>query len=126
MVVDRLFDESPVSYERVDGCDGGVSRAEERFAVDLAHDPGVRLDDWVRPNHLQIEDVPTWPDRLHSVAQDVHDVLRIDASERPGEDGEVEGVRLDFERLPRGDAEGHAIGQLWWQRATSALDGVCV
>ena len=36
------------------------------------------------------------------------------------------GVRLDLERLPRGDLEGDAIGQLGRQRATSALDGVCV
>jgi hypothetical protein len=126
VVVDRLFDETPVADERVDGCDGGVCRAEERFAVDRAHDPPVRLDDRVWSNHLQIEGESAGPDRLHGVAQDVHDVLRIDASERPGEDGEVERVRFDLERLPRGDAVGNAIGQLGWHRATSARDDVCV
>ena len=60
---------------------GGVGHAEERFAVDLADDLPVDLDGRVRPDHLQVEDDPAGLDRVDHVAQDVHDVLRVDASE---------------------------------------------
>lgn len=58
VVVDRLFDQAPLADERVDGSGGGVGGAKERFAVDLAHDAPVGLDDGVGSDHLQVEDEP--------------------------------------------------------------------
>jgi hypothetical protein len=76
-----MLDETSLTDERVEcrGCSVGL--AEERLAVDLADDPSVGLDNWIRPDHLQVESEPTRLDRVHHVAQDVHDVLRVDASE---------------------------------------------
>jgi hypothetical protein len=76
-----MLDETSLTDERVEcrGC--GVGLAEERLAVELADDPSVGLDNRIRPDHLQVESEPTRLDRVQHVAQDVHDVLRVDASE---------------------------------------------
>jgi len=76
-----LFDEPTSSDERVDGGGCGNSRAEERLTVDLAHLSAASLDDRVRADHLQVEHEPARLDRFDHVAQDVHDVLRLDSSE---------------------------------------------
>jgi hypothetical protein len=58
------------------------------------------FDRRVRPDHLKVEHVSSRTDRPNHVAQDVHDVLRVDASERPGEDDEIERVRFELDLLP--------------------------
>ena len=55
----------------------------ERTAVDRAHDRPLDLNDGLRPDHLQIEHDAPRADSVDHLAQDVHDVLRVDASERP-------------------------------------------
>ncbi|MGZ4401500.1 MAG: hypothetical protein ACXVRI_01420, partial [Gaiellaceae bacterium] len=76
---------------------GGVGLREQRLAPDLADPLLAGLDDRVRPDHLQVEDEPTGIHRVDHVAQDVHDVLRFDSSERPGEEREVERTPLDLD-----------------------------
>jgi hypothetical protein len=56
-------------------------------------------------------------------AQGVHDVLGRDASERPGEDDEIEGVGRDLERGCRGDAKLDAVAS---SGGNSATPGGCV
>jgi CspA family cold shock protein len=110
VVVDCLLDQQSAFDERVDGGGGGVSAAEERLAVDLGYDPPVDLDGRVRPDHLQVEDNPVRLDRVDHMGQDVHDVLRVDASERPREDDDVERVSLELDLLAGGDAISDALG----------------
>ncbi|HEU4612428.1 MAG TPA: hypothetical protein VFS15_10140 [Kofleriaceae bacterium] len=81
MVVDREFDQCAVADERVDGRGRSVGRDEEGLAVDLADDSAVDLDDGIRSDDLQVEDVPAGLDCCDHLTQDVHDVLRLDSSE---------------------------------------------
>ena len=94
------------------GSRGGIGQPEERSAVDLAEGSAVELDPGVRPDHLQVEHHSAGPDRFDHVAQDVHDVLRLYSSERPGEDNEVEGVRLHLDLLAGGNSVGNSLGEL--------------
>jgi len=71
-----------------------VDRLVDQLPGAIADGLPVDLDRWVGPHHLQVEYVPAGPDRLDHAAQDVHDVLRVYSSERPGEDDRVERVRL--------------------------------
>src|SRR6478752_1462506 len=50
-------------------------------AVDFADDLPADFDRRVRPDHLKVEHVSSRTDSPNHVAQDVHDVLRVDASE---------------------------------------------
>jgi len=81
VVVVGLLDKPSGLDERID--DGGCSigHVEEWCAVDLADDLRLDLHGRVRPDHLQVEHQPAGLDRFDHVAQDVHDVLGIDASE---------------------------------------------
>jgi hypothetical protein len=65
----------------VDRGDGGVGFTEQGFRVDNADDVPVDFDDGLGPDHLQVEDEAGWPDCVDHLMQDVHDVLRVDASE---------------------------------------------
>lgn len=110
VVVDsRLVEKPSVADERVDRNPCRIRASKQRRTVDLAQHASVGFDDTVWPDYLQVEDETTGHDRLHHVAQDVHDVLGLDASERPREDSEVERMRLDLERLSRGDEEADVI-----------------
>ena len=112
VVVDGSLDQSAGVDERVDGRGRGVGAAEQRLAVDLVHDLPVDLDRGVGPDDLQVEDESAGLDCVDHVAQDVHDVLRVDASERPGEDDEVERLWFELDLPARGDAVRDAFGKL--------------
>jgi len=122
VVVDCLLDQPSAADERVDGPGRGVGHAEERLALDLAHDSPIDLDAWVRPDHLQVEHKPARLDCSDQIAQDVHDVLRIHASERPREDDEIERDRLELDLLARGDPVADTLGELSWKRLSCSLD----
>jgi hypothetical protein len=122
VVVDCLFDELLAGDEVIDCRGRSVGRSKERLAVDLAYDPPVDLDDGVRSDHLQVERQPTDLDCFDHVAQDVLDVLGLDASERPREDGEVEGMRLDLDLLARCDPVADAVAQLGRQGTARPFD----
>ena len=81
VVVDCLFEQPSGADERVDGGGRGVGGAEERLAVDFADEAFADLGGRVRPYHLQVENVPVRLDCSDHIAQDVHDVLRVDSSE---------------------------------------------
>jgi len=100
VVVDCLLDQLSGPDERVDCRGRGIGHPEERFAVDFADDLPADFDRRVRPDHLKVEHVSSRTDSPNHVAQDVHDVLRVDASERPGEDDEIERVRFELDLLP--------------------------
>jgi hypothetical protein len=121
VIVDRLLDQAALGDECIDGRGGGVSEAKEGLAVDLAHDSTVDLDARVGPDHLQVEHEPARPDCADHIAQDVHDVLGLYSSERPGEDDEVERVRFDLDLLARGDLVDDAVGKCHRQEAARPL-----
>jgi hypothetical protein len=81
VVVDGLLDETTRGHQIVDRCSGGVGPLEEGLAIDFAQHLAVALGSRIRPDHLQIENDASGPDRVHHVAQDVHDVLRLHSSE---------------------------------------------
>jgi hypothetical protein len=122
VVVHCLLEEPPRFDERVDGRGRGIGPAEERLPVDLADDPPLGLDHRVGADHLQVEHEPARPDCFDHVAQDVHDVLRLDSSERPGEDDEIERVRRDLDLLPRRDLVADTIGELGRERTARSVD----
>jgi hypothetical protein len=126
VVVDRLLTEVPTLDACVDsrGCCVGV--AKERLAVDLAERDSAGFDDWVRPYHLQVEDESAWPDRLDHMTQDVHDVLALNSSERPGEEREVERATIDLDRAAGGDAIVNPIGEIGRKGGPRTLDRVGV
>ena len=97
VVVDRLLNE-------VSGGDSSVDGRCQRLPVNLGDDVPIPLDLRVRPDHLQVEHDPARHHRLEHSTQDVHDVLRLHASERPGEHDEIERFSLDLELLRRRDA----------------------
>ena len=99
VVVDRLLEQPPAGDERVDRRRRGVSGLEERLAVDFADELAVDFDEGVRPDHLQVEHEAPGLDCCDHLTQDVHDVLRIDSSERPGENDEIEGMWLELDLL---------------------------
>jgi hypothetical protein len=81
VVIDCLLEQPPGVDEVVDGFRCSISHLEEWIAVDLADASRIDLHGRVRPDHLQVEHQPAGLDRFDHVAQDVHDVLGIDASE---------------------------------------------
>jgi hypothetical protein len=81
VVVHALVQQAACFDCRVDRGNGRVGRAEERLRVDDADDRTVDLDDGLRADHLQVEDESRRGDRVDHLTQDVHDVLRVDASE---------------------------------------------
>src|SRR5438105_6343528 len=97
VVVDRLLEQLSLSDEGVNRGGRGVGGPEERLALDLADELAVDLDDRVGPDHLQVEHEAAGLDCLDHLTQDVHDVLRIDSSERPGENDEIERVWLELD-----------------------------
>jgi hypothetical protein len=56
------------------------------------------------------------------VAQGVHDALTFDASQRPGEERQVEGGRRYVDLRSPGDREGNAVGELGGQGRPSRGD----
>ena len=105
VVVDGLLDEVTRRYARIDRGRGRVSTPKQRLAVYLGDDAAVEFDLWIGPDHLQVEDQPARPDCFDHSAQGVHDVLRLHASERPGEDDKIERTRCDLELVGRRDQE---------------------
>jgi hypothetical protein len=112
VVVDGLFDEPAGGYGGVDGCDGRVRFGEEWLSVKLTDESSVGLDARVRSDHLEVENEPPCLHRVDHVAQDVHDVLRLYSSQRPGEDDEVERVRFDLDCVSGRDTVGDSFGEL--------------
>jgi hypothetical protein len=80
VVVDRFLNETAGENERVDGGRRSVGLSEEGFAVDLAQNPVIGLDDGVGSNHLQVEHRASRLDCVDHIAQDVHDVLGLHSS----------------------------------------------
>jgi hypothetical protein len=91
-----------------------VATADGRYAFTTNFDDGFG-------GSPAVEDEAAWFDRFDHVAQNVHDVLGLDSSERPGEHGEVERVRCELDRLARGDAVEDALGKLSGRRAPRPL-----
>jgi hypothetical protein len=81
VVVDRVLDKTAGENERVDGGGGSVRLSEERFAVDLAQDAMIGLDDGVGSDHLQVEHGAAGLHCVDHIVQDVHDVLGLHSSE---------------------------------------------
>lgn len=81
VVVDGLLEQAAGGNERVDCCRRGVGLSEDRPAIDFAEKPAASLDSRIRPDHLQVKNRTSWPDRCNHVAQDVHDVLGLHSSE---------------------------------------------
>ena len=80
--LDKLpLDKLPLTDKRLDGSGRSVSPAKQWLPVDRAEETVCDLDAGVGPDHLQVEHRPTGTNRLDHVAQDVHDVLRLDSSE---------------------------------------------
>ena len=110
-VVNGLFEQPGGAYVSIDGGGGGVSEPEERLSIDLADHAAADLDPGIGPDHLQVQHEPVGLDRVHHVAQDVHDVLRLYSSERPGEDDEVERMGLDLDLLAGGNSIGDPVAE---------------
>jgi len=60
------------------------------------------------------------------MTQDVHDVLALNSSERPGEEREVERATIDLDRAAGGDAIVNPIGEIGRKGGPRTLDGVGV
>lgn len=103
-----------------------VRLREQRLGLESADESAVDLDPGLGPGHLQVEDHATRAHRLDHLAQDVHDVLRLDSSERPGEQGEIEGARLDLELLPGRDLVADPLGELGRKRPACPPDRLLV
>jgi hypothetical protein len=112
VVVARFLDEEAGPDHCVDLGGGRVSGGEEGTAVDLANVFAFDLDDRVRADHLKIEDESVWPQSVSEAAQDVHDVLGLHSSERPGEDDDVVLRPRDLDLSRRPDPEGDELGEL--------------
>ena len=122
VVVDGLLDEVTRPDPRIDRGHSRVSPSKQCLAIELGDHAAVEFDLWVGSDHLQVEDRPAWPDCFDHAAQGVHDVLRLYASERPGEDDEVERTRCDLDLLGRRDLERDPACQLGGQRLASLLN----
>ena len=111
VVVGRFLLEQPLCDEQVDRCARGVGRVEQRGAVRYAEEASVQFDARMGPYHLQVERDPLGDERFSRAAQDVHDVLGLDSSERPGEHDDVVGRpgNLHFRRRP--DLVGDAVAE---------------
>jgi hypothetical protein len=127
MIVGRFLDQDIVNDRRVDRLCRGVGQTEERLAIDLAHENAIlELDPWVRPDHLEIENHPSRPDRFDHPVQDVHDVLGFHSSERPGEHDQVEGGRLDLDLRRRRGLICDSVCELGREPGTCSVDGLSV
>jgi hypothetical protein len=122
VVIDGLFHEVTCLDARIDCRRCRVRPGEQRLAVDLGDHAPVQLHQWIRPNHLQIEDEPAGPDCLGHSTQDVHDVLRWHTSERPREDDEVERARRDLELVRRGGQKRDSVREIGRQHLPCLLD----
>lgn len=82
---------------------GHVERADHA-------DPG--LERRMRRDRLCVDDEASWDQRAMDLARGVYDALRLDASQRPAAQREVEATPLHVERVRVVDAEGDALAQL--------------
>ena len=126
VIIDRLLDEEALIDQQIHRCSRGIRSLEQRAAVGDVDQPPLRLDARMRADDLQVEHDATRDDRLPESAEDVHDVLRRDSSECPGEDHNVE-VRRRQHDLTRGiHAIVHAAGQRIGERGSGSCHGVRV
>ena len=112
VVIDGLFDQTAVEDEGIDRRGGRVSEAEEWLAVDCAEDLAVYFNVRIGPDHLQVEHDAAELHCFDHVAQDVHDVLRLHSSKRPGKDDEIERLGFDLDLFPGSDLIGDALSEL--------------
>ena len=73
---------------------------------------------------MEVEQIATRNESLMSIAEDVHDVLRLYSSERPGEQRDVESPSRRVDRL--GDAELHTPRELGRADLTRGSDLVAL
>jgi len=109
VIVARFLDEQAGCDHRIDFGGGGLSRGEELTALHLAEILAGDLDDRVRTDHLKIEHEAAGGQSVSEAAQDVHDVLGLHSSERPGEDDDVVLRSRDLDLPRRPDPKRHAL-----------------
>ena len=73
---------------------------------------------------MELEQIATRNESLMGIAEDVHDVLRLKSSERPGEQRNVEPPSRTLDRL--GDAELHTTRELRSAVLTRSTDLVAL
>jgi hypothetical protein len=122
VVVGRFLLEQSLRDEQVDRCARGVRRLEQRRPVCFAEEATVYFDAWMGSYDLQVERDPVGNERFSGAAQDVHDVLGLDSSERPGEDDDVVGRARNVELGRRPGCVCDTIGELGGQRVACSLD----
>ena len=88
------------------------ARAEKWLAVDCAEHLAVYFNVRIGPDHLQVEHDAAELHCFDHVAQDVHDVLRLYSSKRPGKDDEIERLGFDLDLFPGSDLIGDALSEL--------------
>jgi hypothetical protein len=106
-----LFEE-PFGHELLDALVHRVDDAAETTCIDEPYAEPIRENRKVQSEWMDVERQPFRDESSVDLAQDVHDVLGLYSSERPGKERQIELALRELELSRIGDLEADASPQL--------------
>jgi hypothetical protein len=115
--------EEPVGQCDLEASVHGRDRLDPGAHVEFAVWPVGSADQRRSPDRLRVEEHAIVGEGGVKQTQDVHDALRLDASQRPSTEGDVEPLAWHLERFRSVHGEAHAFPLLLGQRPLRFADG---
>jgi hypothetical protein len=118
----RLLGEQPLADKQLNRLLGLRRAGEELVLIEVAEQPAVALDRSCCRRASEVEDDPARLTQPVGVTQDADGVLRLDSSERPGEEDEVELAGRCIDLVPGCDLETHSVTETRGQCSPGGVD----